>query len=114
MAEVLSGLGSLFGGGNSLQQMQQQFGMIKPGEQANPMLKTPLMLSPENYNRMEDAKKQAQQFDTNKALLNSVNQQAQLNLKNAMPMMQMSPMRQPTQMQQINLMDLLKNIGGGY
>jgi hypothetical protein len=111
MAEVLSGL---LGGGNPLQQMQQDFGMINSQQQANPLLKTPLVLSPENYKKMETAKTQQQQFDVNKAILNNVNQQAQTNLKNAMPMIKLAPMQQSTQIQQTNLMDILRNLGGGY
>jgi hypothetical protein len=111
MAEVLSGL---FGGGNPLQQMQQGFGMINPQEQANTSLKTPLVLSPQNYQAMETAKKQQQQFDVNKAILNNVKEQAQTNLKNAMPMMTLAPRQQPAQIQQTNLMDILRNLGGGY
>lgn len=133
MAEVLSGIGGLFGGGaggllspdgamNNLQQMQQSFGMIKPGEKANPLLKTPLMLSPENYKAMETLKDKATRqnpfssimSDPTYAIMQGMQQRANQNLQNAMPMMKLAQPGQPAQIQQQDLMSLLNNLGGGY
>ena len=114
MAEVLSGIGSLFGTGQNLQQMQQGFGMIKPGETANPLLKTPLVLSPQNYQAMEQAKNPYsinQDLQTAAPLMQNILKNAQ---QNKLSPMQLSAPGQMSSIQQQDLMSLLRNLGGGY
>lgn len=115
MGAVLSGLGSLLGQSpnEQLQQMQQQFGMIKPGEKANQNLSTPLVLSPQNYQAMEQAKNPSaiQNFFQNyqeqsKALNEKRPQQAPLQMQ---PRQSQVPM---PQIQQQDLVSLLQLLGG--
>ena len=104
MAEVLAGLGSLFGGAaTSATPTMMGTGLLQPD-----ILKQTAELT-------GASKKENPIFSApTNALLTSVNQNAQQNLKNAMPMMQLNPMQQQAQIQQTNLMDLLRSIGGGY
>lgn len=116
MSDVLSGIGSLFGPSpnEQLQQMQQQFGMIKPGEKANQNLSTPLVLSPQNYQAMEQAKNPSaiqnffQNYQEQSKALNALRPQQKP--------LQMQPMQTQVSMPQIqqqDLVSLLQSLGGG-
>lgn len=103
MAEVLAGLGSLFGGAAT---------------SATPTMMGTGLLQPDILKQTSEltgaSKKENPIFSSStNALLNHINNQAQQNLKNRMPMMNLSQVQQPQTIQQMDLATLLQNLGRG-
>jgi|GEM_PF-7080229 len=125
MSDFFSMLGQFFNPPSptqGLQEMQQNFGMVNPGDPANVNAKTPLVLSPENYQKMETLKKDAGSpggqiqnfFDAYKKQQEAANknkpQQAQVVAPGLTPMPAPGPL---PQIPQQDLMGLLALLGGG-
>ena len=142
MAEVLAGIGGLFGSGagaataaptlgvatsmpqiaipSSVLPLSQQIGNMQQPLLTNPM--SAIKQGPSLGVDTSIAKPELVQTtesnpifsDSTRALLSVVNTNAQQNLKNAMPWMQLAARQQPAQIQQTDLMSILKNLGGNY
>lgn len=139
MADILSGLGSLFGSSdtinpstslgvntnmpqmmvpNSVMPLSQQIANMSKPNLVNPMTVTKqgpslgvdtTIKKPE----LQQMKESMPIFsDSTTALLSQINKQAEANLKNALPMMRLSQMQQPQAIQQMDLAALLRSLGG--
>ena len=124
MAEVLAGLGSLFGaeglGGlfGAGSGAAGQVATTTPSVMGKGLLQPDILSQVKDLTATDVAKKpdllQTLFSDPNKKLIQDINEQAKLNIQNAMKPMPLAQMQQPAQIQQVNLMDILKNMGGGY
>jgi hypothetical protein len=119
MAEILSGLGSLFSSGgasvppgslgvNTAMPKMTVPTSVSPLSQQIANMSMPNLVNPMGVNKMDTTNT----IDNLRSLLGNTNTTNKENA--ALKMMQLNAMQQPMQIQQVNLMDLLKNIGGGY
>lgn len=138
MAEVLAGIGSLFGAGGagaastgaglgvntamaqptiptSVMPLSQQIASMQQPTLTNPM--TTLKSGPTLGVDTSLALQQKPSYNFEQDLLNSaplMQNILQTQKQNKLSPMQLSAPGQLSQIQQINLMDLLRNLGGGY
>lgn len=124
MAEVLAGIGGLFGTEGLGGLFGAGGGVAGQVATTTPNVMGKGLLQPDILSQAKDLTQGSGGFgpiekkpnpifsDSTGALIGQINRQAEANLKNALPMMRLSQMQQPQAIQQMDLAALLRSLGG--